>query len=96
MKTIKELFTNKSKWIKGTSWAKLNGDGCGPDQAECFCLSGAVALIYGVNRHQIDMKLDEVANKLFPDRCNSGYISFNDHQNTTFEDILKVVNEADV
>lgn len=102
MNTIKELFTDDSKWIKGQSWRKKNGEPCFVEEAECFCLSGAVVRIY-TNSHRgpIDIKLDVAAKKLFPFRYYrsdgaSGYIVVNDHPDTIFEDIMKIVEEANV
>lgn len=96
MKTIKELFTDASKWIKGTSWAKRDGSYAPFEKAECFCLSGAAYKVYGSSRYDIDFRLDAAAKKLFSERYRNSYISVNDHPNTTFEDILAIIAEANV
>ncbi len=102
-KTVSALYRAPSRWIK-FKWAGvrvkgeiLNTQIRGKD-ANCWCLSGAIAVVYSMKeRPLIRRKVEHAIGKLFPGRTSDGSIvAFNDHSATTIEDVRKVVREAKV
>jgi hypothetical protein len=106
--TIRELLSDESKWTRYTLSRDAAGTTVDPldDDAVSFCVMGACCRVYFFKgKDAAQSKLDEAANKLFPERLaersrggpvlrNASFI--NDHPATTFEDIRKLLEEADV
>jgi hypothetical protein len=78
------------------------------DDAVCFCLSGAVTKVYENLEQQglAEARLAGVIRALYPDRARvrsnkqmgneSVIVNFNDHKDTTIEEIRHVVKVANV
>ena len=82
---VADLLTDETKWVKRV-----------PIMGERACLATAIDLVSG-NREQAR----EVVAVLFPNRggegCEIGCIAcFNDHLDTTFEDVMRVVKVAGI
>jgi hypothetical protein len=89
-----ELLSDESKWTKGAI-ARDNGQPCPFNIGECWCAIGA-ALYCDIDEVE-RARLDEVAKALFPDRVIGIFAmvaNFNDHPDTTFEDVRRVLIEA--
>lgn len=100
---LRAFFDNDpSKWTKGY-YAKTAEDcpiGAYSNNAVCFCLLGGTQKL-GLVLEEVHKKLVPIIQKLYPDRDDpSGIIStiayFNDHPDTTFEDIKKVLKAANI
>lgn len=98
--TLKELFDHPSRWIKGALRGRRDGMGFVrtgiPDCEEpnCFCLLGGAIEVYGSPSPQAK-RLREVITELFPQFQHS-LVDFNNHSETTFADIRKVLEKANV
>ena len=96
--TIQELFSDASKWCKVYYAKDKEGRGTGPNvvDAVCWCLEGAIRKCYVRSEiQQVKEKLAVAAQQLFPKRRGSSIV-FNDDPETTFEDVRKLVELADV
>lgn len=94
---IKELLTDESRWCKGHVARNKYGEkeDIESEQAVCWCLSGAIGKCYPYkDRNAISLKIRDAIVK------HLGYvlgtIAFNDDKKTTFEDVRKVIELADV
>lgn len=92
-KKLREVLRTKANWCKGTTRIK---DG------RC-CLVGACGeATLPLESEEYSMvlgKLQTAVKQLFPDRtvtCLSTIAGFNDHSDTTFEDVCRVIEEAGV
>jgi hypothetical protein len=110
--TIRKLFSSYRKWIQGTDARVAPPVGASrvlpqSDNAACWCLRGAVIKCYPTKRKRAEVitKLVLSIDALFPKRLMSIagiynrediVIGFNDHRNTRFADVLKVVRHAKV
>ena len=103
--SLQEFFDNTpEKWTQHDYARDKNGRETSifDPEATCFCLLGGISKVYNVTVDDLDdktleirEKINEAIRKLFPDRPS--YIhKFNDHPDTTFEDIKKVLKEANV
>lgn len=95
--TVAELLSDESKWCKGY-WAKLaNGSSCTSpdDNACCFCLIGATNFVYSDwdAREAALERLYEAAGRA---AGGMSAMAFNDHPDTTFEMVRRVIEEAGV
>ena len=102
---VSELLSSPEKWTKDWYFKDGNGNRISSwkdRRITCYCLMGAGFACYpdlsGETYHDT---LVEVIRKLFPDRmknCTQGnkVAYFNDHPDTTFEDVQRVLKEADV
>jgi hypothetical protein len=93
---IKELLSTPDRWTQG--WFAKIGDfptNVDNPEATCFCLLGALSRCYEERAEPI-MKIRAAIHELFPEyqKYNTPISLFNDRQ--TYEDIMKVVNHADV
>jgi hypothetical protein len=88
-----ELLSSPEKWTKGADARNSNGNivYTNSDDASCFCLRGAVILCR-ISLPTARTKLRAALTKLYP--TFSDYVDFNDHPDTTFEDVQKVLKEA--
>lgn len=89
---VKELLSDKSKWTKNT-YAKDKSNQPVPPRsrnAVCWCLIGAILKCYRneTKRSEITLKISNKTGKLLS--------AFNDHKNTTFKTIKRLVNELDI
>ena len=89
---VSDVLTDESKWIKGHSSS--------PDGR--FCLGYAIQqATEGNARNFINVlyTVSQVIYALFPERITgrtSTIVSFNDHPDTTFEDVQRVMKFANV
>jgi hypothetical protein len=91
-----ELLSDSSKWTKGAGARDNDGIRCSPasPDAVCWCLFGAITRCYD-NPFQIAAMVE----KLISETYNEGYYkaeSFNDAPDTTYNDIISLLKEADV
>lgn len=102
--SLKELFDCPARWIKKALSGRRDSMGfvnldCS-QEANCFCLVGGIRHIYrfgGGHRERLDVAV----RKLFPNRVMrysiyDSVVSFNNHPDTTFADLRKVIEDADV
>jgi hypothetical protein len=87
--TIQELLSDESKWTKGTAARNSSGSPVHPTNKNAvkFCLIGA-AVRCGVDKELIQPAVKELG------FCRISI--FNDHPDTTFADIRRVIEEANV
>lgn len=107
---VKELLSEETKWTKNHYAKNEEGEPVSSlfSEACCWCLKGAVTKCYYnpaiENYHVIQQeavdKLRAAVKQLFPSRVNHPSrceaATFNDHPETTFADIQKVLELADV
>lgn len=84
-----DLLSSPSKWVKGLA---LMG--------ERMCLGAAINLAY-ISKLGMSDQVRQVIKLLYPERvlgceCDTIIPIFNDHPDTTFEDIQRVMKVADV
>ena len=95
---IKELLDKPEKWTKGFYAKDSRGKPANVNDADavCFCLEGALYKCCGYNGYEDkQLKLSNSIEKYTNGKTNS-LVAFNDNQSTTFEDIKKVLELADV
>jgi hypothetical protein len=99
-KKVKTLLADPKRWCKGYYAVDSNGKISTPlnPEAVCWCLSGAVKKIYTSldSLNAIHRKLRDSVEKLYPLRFAGNIIAFNDAQETTYKDIMKVLKDANV
>lgn len=83
---VSDILSDESKWIKGKD----------QDDKGRMCLRTAVFHVYHTSRSGAFEALTEVIMTLYPGRMRHSLITFNDHPDTTFEDIQRVLKVADV
>lgn len=89
---IKELLSDKSKWIQHTYAVEIIGGHVNPhsDKAVAFCLLGALARCYGGSNEYMEVKA-RIVKKV------GWYISlWNDDENRIFEEVKALVEELDI
>ena len=110
--TVCELLNKATRWTKYTFAKTRDGVRVTPsrliEEADCFCLEGALMYVLNRNisvcrRSEQFGKLKKAILELFPERArtpenlpNCAVFAFNDHPDTTFEDVRKVVELAGV
>lgn len=100
---IKELLKSEENWTKGEAARDKYGDRVSEssDRAVSFCLVGAFWKCYPDGDDEAKRKLANVILEKHPDRAipclmpSNVIIDFNDHDNTTFEEVRAVVEAAD-
>lgn len=97
---IKELLTDESKWTRGISARNSIGKPIAFDSplATCWCLIGAYIKCYPgevdlTNPNSVYQKLIKAVKTKTP---FIGISVFNDHPQTTFADIRKLIEELDI
>ena len=88
-----EILSSPDKWTKG-AYARTKTDtivGVLDEEACKFCLDGAL-LRCGLD-WDIKTSLEQAILELFPTK-SEGIISFNDHPDTTYEDVLEVLESC--
>lgn len=98
---IRELFSDETKWTKGTNARNSFNDPVSPHDlvaAEKYCLQGAVIKCYGfVDRNIYKLmknrllKINDVEGD-GPDEV----VAWNDAPERTFEEVKKLVEELDI
>jgi hypothetical protein len=97
MKLCEHFAKGGDYWIKGMLTCRLT-------TGRCFCLEGALREFYPESNLRIAAReqLRKVIKRLFPDRyfidpdASNAVVNFNDHFDTRFEDVIRVVQEAGV
>lgn len=101
---IKELLNSEEKWTKKELARDADGNIVYVNSvfAVCWCLVGATDALYPSLPDDIKArnKLGRAICTLFPERCcgevDSNIVAFNDDPRTTFADVVKVLELADV
>lgn len=98
---LSELLDKPEKWTKGSSARDKNNKQVHPQEPEavCWCLEGGLRCVTNGNRWSPWVEtLRSTIIRLFPNRTDPLGVkiisTFNDHPDTTFEDIQKVIKEA--
>ncbi len=101
---LSQLFDVPSKWTKGCDARNNVGEEVEVKSktAICWCLSGGLGLVPSTEtRYTYSQCLDEAVIELFPTRYGldvgfaNKFVDFNDHPDTTFEDVQKVILRAE-
>lgn len=96
---MRDLLDSPDKWTKGAYARNAAGNECLPiaDEACCWCLRGAFIRCYA------DTKTGEAAGRkllvalnALDDKYKGRITMFNDNPSTTFEDIRRLLELADV
>ena len=96
---ISQILNDETKWTKSYDAVDKYGNPIGPcsHNACKWCLAGVVIKMTGVRSLPILLKLAKAAAKLFPERGGLNFYynisEFNDHPDTTFEDVQQVIKE---
>lgn len=109
---VKELLSSKDKWIKRNFALDEKGNHtyCENKEAAKFCLFGALMHCYRniLDRKLVGDKLDlairtytkgkycKAGQSMLTNKKYKGVFSFNDKKTTTFKDIKKVLEIADI
>jgi hypothetical protein len=102
-KTLVELFSDPSRHTKGVYARNAKGECVNEHDGDavCFCLSGAIARVYGENNWDEQSVLTGCVHNAIRKLCPAyrikmgGVPAFNDHKETTVEMIQAVVKEAE-
>lgn len=94
MKVYNYLSKSKRRWCKG-SFKRERFFGLLPAS---YCLVGAIDEFYPshADRERAFGEIGKVLSKRIGDRNFIGPVTFNDEQNTTYQDVLEVVKEAGI
>lgn len=103
-----EILNSPEKWTKGTHFKNVEGVVLAPESAKatCMCLEGAVILAYSYTiielyrsweyrRLEIAIEAKYGLTRLHANKCNL-VASFNDHPETTFEEVVALLKELDL
>jgi hypothetical protein len=93
--TLQELFTDESRWTKDAFARNAKGKARGPLEPDAvrWCLMGALDFCYGPkSRQQATLRRKIETSPSY----HTGIAQFNDSTETTFADIRKVIEEANV
>ena len=109
--TVLELLSVESRWTKG-AYAKNNNSAPVPiydTSAVCYCLLGAINRIYGDSQLYLwalsgeeEKAINQLSNAIGnfpnnPDSSKSSHITkFNDNDGTTHEDVIRVLEKAEI
>jgi hypothetical protein len=94
-----ELLSSPEKWTKGAYARDEEGVSisCKSPEAVQFCSLGAIERCYPNNPFPIMNKLDAVIkSKYGNEERRYGLVTFNDAPETTYEQVIEVLKEADV
>ncbi len=94
---IKDLLNSPDKWIQHCYAKKKNGKLVHPAKPEayCFCLRGALIQCYA-NMQEKNVAENKLLKVVAENTLHTGLIAFNDSPETTFEDIRRILEIADV
>lgn len=102
--TVKNLLSSHHKWTKNTSFRDGKGevilslDECKDGSAPArFCLIGALTYCYGDYTPKFKAACKKLV-KALPDDYKKfeDVVGFNDDEKTTFKDVKRVLNKANV
>lgn len=95
---VKELLADPNKWTKGSSARDSVGIPVhiDSDRATCFCMRGALVKVCGEDENRYSRDYDKLMATILEDTCVRSITYFNDHPSTTHQDILRVLEKADV
>lgn len=99
---VKELLDSPDKWTKGAFARTVTGDQRFPNNkhASCWCLYGAILkCCENQDSNEVYSKVsDYIQNTLgiHTPPCINALVSFNDREETTFEDIKQLITELDI
>lgn len=96
------VLSSPDKWTKGTYARDADGHAwCEDDEAVCFCVSGALQHAHKLSfldpDHEDHGAVRDAILTLYPSRVRdslSTIPTFNDHPETTYDDILAVLHHA--
>lgn len=102
LQQVRDLLADHTRWTKD-ALARPAHDRrviCpGDPEATCWCLDGALRKVADSSVEYVDAQiaLNTAVRALFPDRITgynsrAAYIEFNDHRETTHDDIMEVLN----
>lgn len=107
MKSLSDILTGPDKWTKNAPAVNAADEAVLPysDTACKFCLGGAVSRLnfrkssWGDGTDYMRTRLVRAVRKLFPDRLGIpnnvvAIEAFNDHPDTTFEDVKMVIADS--
>lgn len=94
---LRDILKTEKDWTKGYFARAEDGEKVEIDDtsATCYCLIGAMDK---ANLRSFSEAMCESVKKLFPERTQHGHpiVIFNDHPETTFDDVCKVIELAGV
>lgn len=101
---LSEILTDESKWTKGCVARNRLGDSvlASSPKACRFCLAGVISRLAGDKGYGEVIRgiLSEEISRAYPGRVGTlaWFIleQFNDHPDTTFADVMKVIQDAGV
>ena len=97
-----ELLSSPEKWGKGHYAKTIKGlvTTTGDKDAYCFCLVGSFIRCFpDVDAHEGVKVLVPAIEKRFPERLTRPtdvVVQFNDHPDTTYEEVISVLKEANL
>lgn len=97
--TVKDFLNNPKKWTQGANARNKLGEAVNIDSNDAcsWCLSGAILACsppHGLLRETLCVSILRSIKELYPNF--DSIQGFNDHYNTTFEDVKKVLEHANV
>jgi hypothetical protein len=89
---VQELLNDESKWHKGDY--QVDKKGCIYGEPVKWCLMGAIMYCYkGPEYSVVSIKVEETANELYN---QNNILTLNDDPKTTFDQIRKIIEKANV
>lgn len=94
---LRDVLKTEEQWTKGAFARNANGEPVDTDSGVCFCISGAILKCFPFS--DTYSKICDVIKQNYRHRI--GYPTdvvtyFNDHPETTFDDVCKVIELAGV
>lgn len=95
---IQKLLNTEKRWCRGAEARDIHGTPVSPQSPEAvqWCLLGAINKCYGSYTNDYDKIFDRLRNTIEAPRKIFGVANFNDRASTTFADIQKLIEKADV
>lgn len=100
LKEIDAIFSTQEKWIKGCNAIDAQGHLCHPLGLDAckWCLIGALVKVVGslsaFNAHSAHDTIINAINETYTNSHEDTLWRFNDNEETTFEDVKKVLKRA--
>jgi hypothetical protein len=96
----KDILTDQSRWTRGAFARDEHGKMCDPedDEARSWCVFGALRRAY-LDTFELENAMRAVAQNIPPLKGYGASIAimyWNDYPSRTFEDVRKVIEQADV
>lgn len=86
---IKELLSDRSKWIKRYIAKDKNGNPCNHDEGVKWCLIGAMYKCYPNNA-------SEIFEKVYREIKGGSVADWNNSPKTKFKDVKALINKLDI